>query len=125
MNRNLVFDMSESGLRIVLKDYQEIALRVIWESHEGLRSKQVLDRVNDRLKDKTISRASVINFLEDMREMGALSGVEETGKGGYHWVYSPAMDESGFKRFIAEKLIGSLRNSFPDELSPAIEKLVK
>jgi hypothetical protein len=36
-----------------------------------------------------------------MREAGVLKGVEKTGKGGYHWIYSPAMDEAGFKQFIA------------------------
>jgi len=50
-----------------------------------------------------------------MREMGVLSGVEETGRGGFHWVYSPKLDEARFKRFIIEnmldRLIDSLRNA--------------
>ena len=67
------------------------------------------------LQTDTISRASIINFLEDMRKMGLLSGKEVTGKGGYHCIYYPAINEVGFKRFIVEKLIASLMESFPEE----------
>jgi hypothetical protein len=38
-----------------------------------------MDRVNAELKPNTISRASVINFLESMREIGVLKGEEKTG----------------------------------------------
>ena len=53
-----------------------------------------MDRVNAGLQGKTISRASVINFLEAMKEVGVLKGVERTGKGGHHWIYSPSMNEA-------------------------------
>jgi hypothetical protein len=56
-----------------------------------------------------------------MREMGVLKGEEKTGKGGHHWVYYPAMDEAGFKRFIAEKLIATLMENFPKETREAIK----
>jgi len=123
MKGKIEYDTAESGLRAVLKDYQEIALRVIWESPEGIGSKQVWDRINERLKDKTISRASVINFLEDMREMGVLKGDEKTGKGGHRWIYSPAMNESEFKQFIAETILKNLMRNFPDETRQVIKKL--
>jgi len=98
MTNRVEFDTAETGLRAVLKDYQELALRAIWATPEGLGSKAVWDRVNAELKPNTISRASIINFLEAMREAGVLKGVERTGKGGYHWVYSPAMNEAEFKQ---------------------------
>ena len=82
LNGNIEYDTAESGLRTVLKDYQELALRAIWATPEGLGSKAVMDRVNAELKPNTISRASVINFLESMREIGVLKGDERTGKGG-------------------------------------------
>jgi hypothetical protein len=36
-----------------------------------------------------------------------------TGKGGYHGVYYPAIDEKIFKMFLIEKVIASLMASFP------------
>jgi predicted transcriptional regulator len=123
MNINIEYDTAEPGLRAVLKDYQELALRAIWATPEGLGSKAVWDRVNAELKPNTISRASVINFLEAMREAGVLKGVEKTGKGGYHWVYSPAMDEQQYKQYLAKTIIESLMRDFPEETRAALENL--
>ena len=122
MNGNIEYDTAESGLRAVLKDYQELALRAIWTTPEGLGSKAVWDRVNAELKPNTISRASVINFLESMREAGVLKGVEKTGKGGYHWIYSPAMNEAEFKQYIARTILESLLRAFPEETSEALKR---
>ena len=119
MNR-IEYDTSESGLRAVLKDYQEISMRAIWMSPTGLGSKAVMDRVNAELNPNTISRASVINFLEAMRGMGVLKGVDITGRGGHRWVYSPAMTEAGFKIFIAETILGNLKRDFPEETRRAL-----
>jgi Fe2+ or Zn2+ uptake regulation protein len=123
MKNRIEYDASEKGLRAVLKDYQEIALRVIWASPEGLGSRAVWDRVNAELKPGTISRASVINFLEAMREAGVLKGVEKTGKGGYHWIYSPAMNEVEFKQYIARTILESLLRDFPEETAEAVKKI--
>ncbi len=123
MKTQIEYDSSKIGLRAVLKGYQEIALRTLWESKEGLGSRAVWDRVNAELKPGTISRASVINFLEDMREAGVLKGVERTGKGGYHWIYSPAMDEAEFKQHIAKTILESLMRDFPEETKAALENL--
>jgi len=122
MNGNIEYDTAESGLRAVLKDYQELALRAIWATPEGLGSKAVWDRVNAELKPNTISRASVINFLESMRKMGVLKGEEKTGKGGHRWIYSPAMNEAEFKEFIVKMLLESLMRDFPEETRTAISE---
>ena len=123
MTNRVEFDTAETGLRAVLKDYQEIALRVIWASPEGLGSKAVMDRVNAELQGKTISRASVINFLEAMREAGVLKGDEKTGKGGHRWIYSPAMDEQQYKQYLAKTMIESLMRDFPEETAEAVKKI--
>ena len=121
--KTIEYDMSQIGLRAVIKDWQEKVLKVVWETSEGINSRMVYEKVNKLLGSESISRASVINFLEDMREMGVLKGEEKTGKGGHHWVYSPAMDEAGFKRFIAEKLIATLMENFPEETKEIINTI--
>ena len=122
MTNRIEFDTAESGLRAVIKDYQEIALRVIWAGPESLGSRVVWDRVNAELKPNTISQASVINFLESMREAGVLKGVEKTGKDGHRWIYSPAMNESEFKQHIARTILESLMRDFPEETAEAVKK---
>ena len=121
--KTIEYDVSQKGLMAVLRDYEEIALRILWESSEGLNSRSVHERVNKKLSPNSISRASIINYLEDLREMGVLHGEEKSGKGGYHWVYKPAMDESGFKKYIVETLLGNLKRDFPEETKKAISQI--
>lgn len=104
----------------MLRDWQIKTLQVVWNNPEGVNSRMVWQKVNQVLEGETISRASVINFLDAMLDLGVLRGEDKTGKGGHHMVYYPAMDEEGFKRFIVEKLITSLMESFPEETRQAI-----
>jgi predicted transcriptional regulator len=116
MTVKLEVDASQQGLRMVLKEYEEQALKVFWDDpQKEYTSKLVCDRVNQRLRPGSISRASIINFLEDMVEMGVLSKRETTGKGGYRGIYSSKIGESGFKRFMAETALEALMSNFPEE----------
>lgn len=121
----LTFDPAEEGLAKVLKDYQIEALRFVWENgEEGATSREVCQHVNDVLKGiKTVSRASIINFLNAMVDEGVLSYKEESGKGGYHRVYSPKLTERGFKKHIARMVISSLIRGFPEETNEALKDL--
>jgi predicted transcriptional regulator len=118
---SIQYETGEIGLRAVLKDYQEHALRILWEGKEPLNSRQVWEKVNQRLKPETISRASIINFLDAVREVGVLKGEEVTGKGGHHWIYTPAMNEAEYKQYLAETLIQSLLKEFPAETKLALK----
>jgi len=122
--KGIEYDVSQTGFLAVLKDWQLKAMQVVWGSPEGANSRIVWQKVNLLLMEtsETISRASVINFLEAMRERGVLSGDDRTGKGGHHWVYYHAMDEAGFKRFIASTLLECLMRDFPEETKKALEK---
>jgi len=72
-------------------------LRFVWERNdEGAISREVWSSVNERLVGKTISRASIINFLNAMVDEGVLDYDERTGKGGYHRVYRPKLNETSF-----------------------------
>ena len=124
MTVKLEIDASQQGLRMTLKEYEKEALKVFLDDpQKEYTSKLVWDRVNQRLGLGSISRASIINFLEDMVEMGVLSKRETTGKGGYRGIYSSKMGESGFKRFIAETALETLMSNLPEETRQTIEKL--
>jgi len=119
----LKIDTSEEGLRMILKDYQEAALRYIWRlGGEGASSRDVWVQVNEDLKGEgTISRASIINFLNVVVDEGVLNYAETTGKGGHRRIYSMKYDEAGFKEYVARKGMGKLLSYFPEETRKAIE----
>jgi hypothetical protein len=105
-SRSELTDQKRS-LLIILKDWQLKALQVVWNSPEGANSGTVCE-VNKLLNSGSISRASIINFLNEMKELSVPDADERTGKGGVHLVYKVEMNEEEFKKFIAAILPESL-----------------
>ena len=121
----LKIDTSEEDLRMILKDYQELALRYLWRlDGEGASSRDIWVQVNKDLKGMgSISRASIINFLDSMADEGILTFTETTGKGGYRRIYSMKYDEAGFKEHIARVVIRNLLRDFPEETRKALKDM--
>ena len=71
---------------------------------------------------KTISRASIINFLNGMVEEGVLDYEEKTGKGGYRRLYRTRLDEKAFKKHLVTTVVSSLLMDFPDETREVLEE---
>ena len=118
----LIFNPDSDGLSKVFRDYQEEALRLVWnKGSEGVISREVWSQVNQNLNGKTISRASIINFLNSLVDEGVLDFDERTGKGGYHRVYRPRLDENEFKKYLAETVISSLMKDFPKETKEVVK----
>ena len=121
----LTIDTASKGLAMVLKDYQEEALRYLWQlDGDGASSREVWIKVNERLKGiKTISRASIINFLNSMVDEGVLNFIETTGKGGHRRIYSAKYNEAEFKQFVAKTVLNNLLRDFPDETRKVLQKI--
>lgn len=117
----IVFDTGEEGFRTTLREYQEMSLRILWRSERGLTSRDVWIGVNKGLEGaRSISRASIINFLNAMCEEGVLKFEEETAKGGYRRRYSPSLDEEGYKLHVAKTIISKLSDMWPDAMREAL-----
>jgi len=100
-------------------------VKFIWEvGDSGAISREVWAKVNERLVGKTISRASIINFLNAMVDEGVLDYEERTGKGGYHRVYRPKLDEPSFKQYLAQVMISSLMKDYPNETRKVIKSIM-
>jgi hypothetical protein len=98
------------------------AVRFIWEvGNRGTYTKEVWDHVNEKLEDKTISRASIINFLNAMVDEGIFNIYMEKCKGGYRGIYTPKLDESSFKQYLAQSVVTSLMEDFPKETMTVLE----
>jgi len=120
----LVIDPSRNGLEKVLRDYQIEAMKLIWAHNgDGMTSREVYDATNVKLGGgKSVSRASIINFLNAMCDEGILDYEEETCKGGMRRKYKKGLDEKGFKKFIASEVLISMMNDFPNETIAAIKE---
>ena len=119
----LELDTGEEGLAMFFKDWQIEALRYLWSIHpEGANSRAVYQNVNKTLKG-SISRASVINYLNAMVDDGMLNYTETTGKGGHHRIYTTAHTETEFKRRIAEIVITKLLREYPQEAEKALRQV--
>jgi predicted transcriptional regulator len=118
------FDPSKHGLRKTLKEYEEIALRYVWSvGDKGVGSGKTWKAVNEALgPDKSMSRASVIFFLNRMVEQRVLGYTTATGKGGHHRVYSPILDERGYKKYVLKTMIESMMKDFPEETRKALKE---
>ncbi len=115
------FDIGKEGLRKVLRDYEEEALRHIWGLEGGgTRSREVWEHVNWALKGRTISRASIISFLNEMTQLGVLRYEEVTGKEGRRRIYTANLDEGGFRKAIVRTIMDSLLRDFPRETMETI-----
>lgn len=119
----LTIDTSSEGLAMVLKDYQEVALQYLWRlDGDGASSRDVWMQVNEDLEGKrTISRASIINFLNSMVDEGVLNYTETTGKGGHRRIYSAKYNEAEFKEYVAKVVLNNLLRDFPEETRKALQ----
>ena len=100
---DLVMDLTKTGLYMFFKPYQVTALNVLWDSHDPLSSRQVWEYVNEKTSS-SISRASIINFLNASVENGLLNYIETTGKGGYRRLYSSKLSRTETSVFLSEKV---------------------
>jgi Fe2+ or Zn2+ uptake regulation protein len=105
---DISLDLSETGLEMFFKPYQIISLDILWNSEETLSSRQVWEQANKQLP-RTISRASIINFLNASVENGLLDYVETTGKGGYRRLYSSKLNRPETSAFLSEIVQERLR----------------
>ena len=119
-----VIDPDKTGFEKVLRDYQIEALRMVWDDDpKGVTSREVYQHVNKQLEGvRTISRASIINFLNSMCDEGVVNYVEETCKGGTRRKYSTGLNEEGLKKHIAKSVLESLLKDFPDQTIAAVKE---
>lgn len=124
------FDTEKDGLETIVKPYQAVALRYMWRLEDGVgaSSRDVWVNVNkdmrtDPSERDSISRASIINFMNLMVEEEALTFTEITGKGGHRRIYASVLNEAGFKRFVARKIISKLLDTWPVPTKEALKAI--
>jgi len=120
------FDPTQSGLRKIIREYEELTLRNIWSvGEEGAASGSTWETVNIQLgPDKSISRASVIFALNRFVDQGVFGWRDATGKGGHHKIYYPLMDEKGYLKYILSTMVESMMRDFPEATREVLDEVV-
>jgi hypothetical protein len=67
------YDSNENGLLTVFKDYEVEELRYLWRLGSNASSREVWVAVNESMGKDSISRASIINSLNRMVQLGVLN----------------------------------------------------
>lgn len=81
-------DLDENGLSMFFKKWQEPLIYKLLTEDVEMKTAEAHEYVSECLsEDESISRASIIFFLQDMEGEGLLLSREEPGKGGMHAVY--------------------------------------
>ena len=111
-----IFYPAGLGLRKVLREWQELVLRCVWEKGlQGVSSREAREYVLERQTERTkISPASIILFLEKLRKQGVLRHHEEKWQGGHRKIYFPLIDEDEFVKHIVKTMTQSLMKDFPE-----------
>ena len=109
------------GFFSIFKSYQHATMKYLWSIGEaGGSSGDAWKHVNDAIAPKTISRASIIFFLQDMVAVGVVGFTMGTGKGGHHRIYTPIISESDFGHFLSKLIIKNLMDGFPEGTKKAM-----
>ena len=118
------FDPFKPGLRKTLREWEELALRYVWSvGEEGATSLPICENVSEQLgAGESISRASVIVFMNRLVDQGVLGFRDGTGKGGHHKIYYPLMDEEEYKKYLIKTIVESLMRDFPKETKHVINE---
>ena len=104
----LKLDLSENGFNMFFRPYQRVAFEILWNHPNGLSTREVWELTNEEMS-RSISRASIINFLADVAEYEFLDYREETGKGGYRRFYSHKYDSNGLSHYLEEVVSKALK----------------
>ena len=119
----LQLNAGKTSLAMFFKGWQVESLRYLWRiKPEGANSRTVWTNVNESLRG-SISRASIINFLNHMADEALLTYTETTGKGGCHRVYSTKYGETEFKQHISTLIISKLLKEYPEAARNALLNL--
>jgi len=94
-------DLSQPVPSTYLRPYEIRALIYLRQAgaHE---SRSVWEYVSEK---ETISRATIINFLNRMTDIGVLSYKEITGKGGYRRIYKPELTPNELDWWVLRRVL--------------------
>ena len=108
----LRLNTSKDGIEAIFKPWQYEAVNLLLQAHEDHSSNEMHTRLRERGHD--ISRASVINFLYGLSELGIIKRREQSSKGGYKGIYHTNNSRYELNDKIVKLFCLKIYESFPD-----------
>ena len=107
-------DTAKSGLEAVFRGYEIQALNYLFSVEKPTGSGIVWTWINEGSKwgqepGNSISRASVIMFLNRLVDEDLLAWEDATGKGGHHRLYVMELSRPEFARKVIDKFLETLK----------------
>lgn len=119
--QSISLSTTKDGLSAIFTDWQIKALATIPSiGSKPIGSKTVWEITNKYLREEfsdvslSISRASVVNFLSKLHELGLIAGFLATGKGGKRFNYTFQIDRQYFNSQVSTMLLGAIIEEYPD-----------
>jgi len=100
----VIFDLEKDGLETIFRPWQlALLMEVLKHSTDGIDSRTAYGII--QASDYPMSRASVINFLNDLEKEGLVRSVEESCKGGHKKIYFPQVTREGLKNYLLNRIL--------------------
>ncbi len=115
-------DTDKNGLPAIFKAWQVPLIEELFKRNPMIsRQAHIFLKERDIVTGGTgskvsVSRASVINFLNYLVDQELLNYTMETGKGGYHRIYTMTLTREAFNHRIIDLFLDTLRTAFPTEM---------
>ena len=96
-------------------EYQILILGMLFEG-KPLITKQVHSRLIEKMNGKHPSRASIINYLNKLVDYHHATFEEESGKGGFHRIYTLKGNRDDFTNRLTLQMNTQFREEYLDPL---------
>ena len=103
-------DTTKSGLEAVFREYEIQTLNYLFSVKKPTNSGKVWTWINEESEwgqnpENSISRASIIFFLNRLVEEDLVAWRDATGKGGHHRIYVMEMSRPEFAKKVIDKIV--------------------
>lgn len=117
-------DLEKKGLEMFFKPWQIAALNCLNDVEEPKSSREVHEEVLEKIPG-TVSRASIINFLNQAVEQDLLEYEITTGKGGHYRLYQPKYSGSQLIEYLARVVYDKLMMTWPEETKNTVNQILR
>jgi len=112
----MLFNADGQGLRKVIRDREEQVLRVLWRGEAS---------TGDLVEATGLRREQVLRILFRFMELGVVGHQDDYTMGPRRDIWTAKVDEAGFRRMVARRVLRSLLKDWKDEAAEEIITEIK